>query len=95
MQFLPIQCLLGPRRSLPSQAGMPGWGASVGYTCVLLASTGLAGGPRQEGGGEGSEGRVHPDPCGPSGKDRLPAQRPPLAVVLDPVRLAGEASLPW
>lgn len=60
----------------------------------LWLPPGLAGGPRQEGGGEGSECGVHPHPCGPSGADRLPARRPPLAVVLDAVWLAGEASRP-
>ena len=94
MQFLPIQRLPGPRKSLPSQAGMPAWGPVRGTRAGLWLPPGLAGGPRQEGGGQGSEGRVHPNPRGPSGEDRLPAPRPPLAVVLGPMWLAGEASPP-
>ena len=66
------------------------WGTPAG----LWLPPGLAGGPRQEAGWEGSEGRVHSDPRGPSGEDRLRARRPPLAVVPGPMWLAGEAPRP-
>ena len=75
-------------------AGLGGAGQCGGPPVGLWLPPGLAGGPRQEGGGEGSECGVHPHPCGLSGADRLPARRPPLAVVLDAVWLAGEASRP-
>lgn len=56
MQFLPIQRLPGPGRSLPSQAGMPalGWGAVWGYTCGPLAST-RSGWGTQAGRGRGGQ----------------------------------------
>ena len=57
MQFLPIQRLPGPCRLLPSQAGMPALGASVGHTCGPLASTGSGWGTQAGSGMGGQRGQ--------------------------------------
>ena len=71
MQFLPIQRLPGPRKSLPSQACMPAWGASEGYTCRPLASTGSGWGTQAGRGRAGQRGQ------GPSRPPRTLWRGPP------------------
>ena len=71
MQFLPIQRLPGPRKSLPSQACMPAWGASEGYTCRPLASTGSGWGTQAGRGRAGQRGQ------GPSQPPRTLWRGPP------------------